>query len=118
MRRRLNMLVAVGSAAVLAVLVTGGCASMTSKESWTGRKIDEAIAKLGTPSNVIPADDGGKTYVWLLHRTVPVQNVTFDSQGNPVYGTRYRDSVRTLTFSVDASGTIVTWNDSAAQPSI
>ena len=117
MRWRLNPLVAVG-AAVLAAFVTGSCASMTAKENWTGRPIAAAIAKFGTPSNVIPADDGGTTYVWLLHRAVPVQNVTFDSQGNPVYGTRYRDSVRTLTFSVEASGTIVTWNDTAAQPSM
>ena len=116
MRSHPNTLVAVAAVAALAALIAGSCASVTAREQWTGRKIDEAIAKLGTPSNVIPADDGGKTYVWLLHRSVPVQNVTFDSQGNPVYGTKYRDSVRTLTFSVDASGTIVTWNDSSTRP--
>ena len=115
MRWRLNPLVAVGSAA-LAAFVTGSCVSMTAKENWAGRPIAAAIAKLGTPSNVIPADDGGTTYVWLLHRSVPAQTVSFDAQGNPVYGTRYRDSVRTLTFAVDASGTIVTWNDSSARP--
>lgn len=105
-------------AVVMAVLTVVGCASMTANEQWTGRPIQEAVAKLGHPTNVIPSDGGAKTYVWLVHRSVPVQNVTFDSQGNPMYSTAYRDSVRTLTFAVDASGTIVTWNESDTQPSM
>lgn len=114
MRLRANVVAAV--APVLVTLLAGACASMTAKEQWVGRPIAAAIDKLGTPSNVIPGDDGSKTYVWLLHRSVPTQTVSFDAQGNPVYGTAYRDSVRTWTFAVDASGTIVTWNDSSTRP--
>ena len=115
MRSRLGGLVAAGAAALLVVAIAS-CTSMTANEQWGGRPIREAIAKLGNPTNVIPAEGGGKTYLWILHRSVPVQNVTFDSQGNPIYSTAYRDSVRTLTFAVDPNGTIVTWNDSDIHP--
>ena len=91
---------------------------MTKKEEWTGRKIDEALAKLGTPSTVTPGEGGQKIYTWMLHRAVPVQDVSFDSMGNPVYHTVYRDSVRTYIFYVDASGTITTWDQSETQPAM
>ena len=114
---RLSFVAVVATVAVIA-LVAGSCASMTKKEEWTGRKIDEAIAKLGTPSTVTPGENGQKTYVWMLHRSMPVQNVSYDSQGNPVYHTVYRDSVHTWTFGVDASGTITTWDHNDTQPAM
>ena len=83
------------------------------KDPWTGHKIDEAIAKLGTPSEVTPGDNGEKRYVWLLHRSMPFQRVTYGPTGDPMYSTQYRDSVHTYMFSVDASGTITSWEQSA-----
>ena len=116
MRLRSGWLAAV--VVVMAVLTVVGCASMMANEQWTGRPIQEAVAKLGRPTSVIPGDGGATTYVWIVHRSIPVQNVTYDSQGNPMYSTAYRDSVRTLTFAVDAGGTIVTWNESDTHPSM
>lgn len=99
-------------AAAALALVIGSCASMTKSEEWTGHKIDEVIAKYGQASSIVPGENGQKTYMWILHRSVPVVTETFNSQGAPVSGTTYRDSVRTKTFSVDASGIITSWNDS------
>ncbi len=107
--------IGVAALAVMA-LVAVSCASMTRTEEWKGRKIDEAIAKFGTPSRVTPGENGRKTYVWILHRSVPVQNVTLDSRGVPVTQTAYRDSVQTWTFYVDGSGTITAWGHDDSQP--
>lgn len=110
MRSGLKTLVLVAAMVAVVALVVGSCASMTKKEEWTGRKIDEAIAKLGTPSTVTPGENGEKTYVWMLHRSVPEQNVSYDSRGIPITHTTYRDSVHTYMLHVDASGTITTWD--------
>ncbi len=114
---RSRLVVVAATVAVLA-LVAGSCASMTKNEEWTGHKIDEVIAKYGKPSSVLPGENGQKTYTWTLHRSVPVQTQTFNSQGAPMSGTTYRDSVRTKTFSVDASGVITSWNDSQTHQSM
>jgi predicted component of type VI protein secretion system len=117
MRLGLKTLVLVATAVAAVVLLAGSCASTAKseakKDEWTGRKIDEVIAKFGTPSTVTPGENGEKTYVWLLHRSMPFQRVTYDSLGNPVYSTLYRDSVHSYMFSVDASGTITSWEQSA-----
>jgi hypothetical protein len=117
MRLGLKTLVLVATTVAAVVLLAGSCASTArneaKKDEWTGRKIDEAIAKFGTPSEVTPGEKGEKRYVWLLHRSMPFQKVTYDSTGNPRYGTQYRDSVHTYMFSVNASGTITSWEQSA-----
>ncbi len=111
----------VATTVAVIVLLAGSCASTSpkapKKDAWTGHKIDEAIAKLGTPSEVTPGEDGEKRYVWLLHRSMPFQRITYDLMGNPMYGTQYRDSVHTYMFSVDASGTITSWEQSATNVS-
>jgi len=101
--------VMVCAALVVMALFAASCTSMMKKEEWTGRKIDEAIAKLGTPSHVTPGENGQKTYVWMLHRQVPDQRVAFDSAGAPRTSTGSRDSVHTWTFIVGADGIIITW---------
>lgn len=97
--------------AVLAVVafLAPSCASMTQTEAWTGRRIDEAIAKLGTPSHVTSGENGQKTYLWMLHRSVPEQLITYDGFGTPRTVTRSRDSVHTWMFVVGADGIIITW---------
>ena len=87
----------------MVAVVAGSCASTPRKE-WTGRKIDEAIAKLGTPSTVKTAENGEKTYLWLLHRSVPEQVTTYDGFGTPRLVTRFRDSVHTWMFVVRGDG--------------
>ena len=101
---------AVAFATLAATLLTVACASMTQKEEWTGRKIDEAIAKLGTPSHVTPGEGGQKTYVWMIHRSVPDQRTSFDPSGVPRTYTGAHDSVHTWTFVVGADGIITSWN--------
>lgn len=118
MRSGLRTLVLVAFTVAVVAVCAGSCASMTRKEEWTGRKIDEALAKLGTPSTVTPGENGQKAYVWMLHRSVPVQDVSYDSMGNPIYHTVYRDSVHTYTFYVDASGTITSWDHNETQPAM
>ena len=118
MRSGLKTIVLVATTVAIVALALGSCASMTKKEEWTGRKIDEAIAKLGTPSTVTPGESGEKTYVWRLHRSVPVQTVTYDSRGVPISHTSYRDSVHSYTFHVDASGTITSWDHNETQPAL
>ena len=117
MRLGLKTLVLVATTVAAVVLLASSCASTATneakKDEWKGRKIDEAIAKFGTPSEVTPGENGEKRYVWLLHRSMPFQKVTYDSTGNPRYGTQYRDSVHTYMFSVNASGTITSWEQSA-----
>ncbi len=117
MRSGPKTLVLVATAVAAVALIAGSCASTATnepkKDVWTGHKVDEAIAKFGTPSTVTPGDNGAKTYVWLLHRSMPFQRVTYDSMGNPIYSTQYRDSVHSYMFSVDATGTITSWEQSA-----
>lgn len=118
MRSDRSRLVVVAVAVAMLAVVAGSCVSTAKPEAWTGRKIDDVIAKLGKPSSVLPGENGQKTYTWVLHRSVPVQNETFNSQGAPVSSTTFRDTVRTKTFSVDASGIIVSWNDSQTHQSM
>jgi hypothetical protein len=117
MRSGLRTLVLVATAVAAVALLAGSCASAPTnepkKDEWTGHKIDEAIAKLGTPSEVTPGENGEKRYVWFLHRSMPFQRVTYGPTGNPIYTTQYRDSVHTYMFAVDASGTITSWEQSA-----
>ncbi len=101
--------VAFATLAAVAVLAVS-CASMTQKEEWTGRKIDEAVAKLGTPSHVTPGENGEKTYVWMIHRSVPDQRTEFDPNGVPRTYTGSHDSVHIWTFVVNADGIITSWN--------
>ncbi len=89
-------------------LLAIACASL-KKEEWTGRKIDEAIAKLGTPSHVTPGEAGQKTYVWEIHRSVPDQRTSFDPSGVPRTYTGSHDSVHIWTFIVGADGVITAW---------
>ena len=120
MRSVLKPLVLVAAAVAAAALLAGSCASTAAapkKDPWTGHKIAEAIAKLGTPSEVTPGENGEKRYVWFLHRSMPFQRVTYGPTGNPIYSTQYRDSVHTYMFSVDASGTILSWENSATNVS-
>lgn len=105
-----------------AVVLPAGSRASTSpkapkKDARTGHRIDEAIAKLGTPSEVTPGEDGEKRCVWLLHRSTPYQTITHGSKGNPVYSTQYRDSVHTCMFPFDPSGTITPWEQSATNVS-
>lgn len=118
MRSDRSTLVMVAATVAVLALVAGSCASMTKPEEWTGRKIDDVIATLGKPSSVLPGENGQKTYMWVLHRSVPVQTETFNSQGAPVSSTTFRDTVRTKTFSVDAAGIIISWNDSQTHQSM
>ncbi len=92
------------------VLLAVSCASMTKKEEWTGRKIDDAIAKLGTPSHVTPGESGQKTYVWMIHRSVPDQRTEVDASGATRTYTGSHDSVHIWTFVVGADGVITSWN--------
>jgi len=100
----------------IGALLALSCASMTKTEEWRGRKIDDAIAKFGTPSNVIPGENGQKTYVWTLHRSVPDQRVSIGPHGEPVTATGYHDSVHTWTFVVGADGIITSWNNDETPP--
>ena len=118
MRSSPGSLVSVATALAVVVLIIGSCASLTKVEEWKGRKIDEAIAELGTPSNVLQGQNGQKTYIWILHRSVPVETVTFSPQGTPISGSAFRDSVRTWTMYVDASGIIVSWDHSETKPTM
>ncbi len=98
-----------------ALVLVCGCASVASSvksTEWTGRRIDEAIKAFGTPSHVTPGEDGQKTCVWMLHRSVPEQTVSLDSSGVPRTTTYWRDSVHTYSFVVRADGTIVAWTHS------
>ena len=56
MRSGLKTLVLVATTVAAVALLAGSCASTAAnepkKDEWTGHKIDEAIAKLGTPSEV------------------------------------------------------------------
>lgn len=91
-------------------LLAVSCASMTQKQEWTGHKIDEAVAKLGTPSRVTPSEGGEKTYVWMIHRSVPDQRTGFDASGAPRTYTGSHDSVHIWTFVVNADGVITSWS--------
>ncbi len=66
---------------------------------------------------MIQGENGEKRYLWLLHRSMPFQRVTYDAVGNPVYRTEYRDSVHTYMFSVDSTGTVLSWEQSATNVS-
>ncbi len=102
---------AVAFAAVAAVvaLLALSCASMTRNEEWKGRKIDEAVARLGTPSHVTEGEGGQKTYVWMIHRSVPDQRTSFDPNGVPRTYTGAHDSVHIWTFVVGPDGIITSW---------
>ena len=117
---RSNRACLAAAAAMLAAIVlsSASCASMKARQEWTGLKIDQAIAELGNPSSVLLGQDGKKTYIFTVHQSVPVETVTFNTQGAPISGSAFRDSVRTWTMSVDASGIITTWHHSETTPTM
>jgi hypothetical protein len=92
----------------MAVLLVGtvllgfivSCASTTSETKWEGRKIDEAIAKLGPPTR-IDVSNTGKTYVWEWRREMTGMG------GVPGSTREVRVTIRMMT--VDANGVITSY---------
>ena len=63
MRSR-RAIVLVAACSVLAALLAG-CASAPADMDWRGRKIDEAVARYGPPTQV-SASETGTVYVWRM----------------------------------------------------
>ncbi len=63
MRSRRAIVVVAACAMLAAALV--GCASAPADPDWRGRKIDEAIARYGSPTQV-SASETGTLYVWRM----------------------------------------------------
>jgi hypothetical protein len=91
------------------LLCGGGCASLTKIEDWQGRKIDDAIAKFGTPSQIMPGQNGQKYYVWRLHHQSEIPRMELDANGHPVERNIPHDSVVTWMFLVGADGGIISF---------
>jgi len=101
------------AAALVVVVCLAGCASMTTTENWAGRKIDDAIAKFGTPSRITPGVNGQQTYVWLLHHSgTTIINSIDPATGLSVPRMIPHDAIKTWMFVVAPDGTIVSWSQS------
>lgn len=99
--RRATVCVVVG---VLVLGVLSSCATLQPEPKWEGRKIDEAIARYGPPTKVIP-DANGKVYVWKF-----THNSYSDSPGVGGMNTarEMRTTLRMMT--VNADGIITSYN--------
>ncbi len=99
--RRATVCVVVG---VLVLGVLSSCATLKPEPNWEGRKIDEAIARYGPPTKIIPNEDG-KAYVWKF-----THNSYSDSPGVGGMNTarEMRTTVRMMT--VNADGIITSYN--------
>ncbi len=92
---------------VVGVIVLGviaSCATLEPEPKWEGRKIDEAIARYGPPTRVIP-DANGKAYIWKF-----THNSYSDSPGVGGMSTarEMRTTIRMMT--VNADGIITSYS--------
>ena len=97
----------------IALLAGGACSSMGRSKNWQGRKLSEAIAEFGTPSQILPAENGQKYYVWRIHHQGIIPRTELNSAGQPVERDMRYDSIVTWTFLVDKDGTILSFARSA-----
>ena len=96
-------------AALLAVALVAGCASMSETTDWKGKPISDAMAKFGTPSRIKPGENGQQIYVWMIHRHTMIANTVLAPNGAPMDADIPHDSVVTWTFIVDQTGTIISF---------
>lgn len=89
---------------VIIVAVLSSCATLQPEPKWEGRKIDEAIARYGPPTKVIP-DENGKAYIWKF-----THNSYSDSPGIGGMSTtrEMRTTIRMMT--VNADGIITSYS--------
>jgi hypothetical protein len=93
------------------VPLTTGCATV----NWTGKSIDDAIAKLGQPDDIHSLPDGRRMFIWHRSGLIP-EEPTFDDRGRlrPAGPGTYWESW--LHLMVDPDGIILSWSEGQPTP--